>query len=53
VIGGADIFLGLSAPNVLTQDMVKQMADKPLVMAARQSEIRNHADEARPRGPTR
>ncbi len=33
VIGGADIFLGLSAPNVLTQDMVKQMAEKPLVMA--------------------
>ena len=33
VIGGADIFLGLSAPNVLSQDMVKQMADKPLVMA--------------------
>src|SRR6201981_1553020 len=33
VIGGADIFLGLSAPRVLTQDMVKQMADKPLVMA--------------------
>src|SRR5215471_4374305 len=33
VIGGADIFLGLSAPNVLTPDMVKQMADHPLVMA--------------------
>src|ERR1700716_2079281 len=33
VIGGADIFLGLSAPNVLTPDMVKEMADKPLVMA--------------------
>ena len=33
VIEGADIFLGLSGPNVLTQDMVKQMADKPLVMA--------------------
>jgi len=33
VIDGADIFLGLSAPNVLTQDMVKRMADKPLVMA--------------------
>jgi malate dehydrogenase (oxaloacetate-decarboxylating)(NADP+) len=33
VIGGADIFVGLSAPNVLTPDMVKQMADKPLVMA--------------------
>ena len=33
VIPGADIFLGLSAPNVLTPDMVKEMADKPLVMA--------------------
>ena len=33
VIASADIFLGLSAPNVLTPDMVKQMADKPLVMA--------------------
>jgi len=33
VIGGADIFIGLSAPNVLKPDMVKQMADKPLVMA--------------------
>jgi len=33
VIGGADIFIGLSAPNVLKADMVKQMADKPLVMA--------------------
>src|ERR1700742_207002 len=33
VIPGADIFLGLSAPNVLTPDMVKRMADKPLIMA--------------------
>jgi malate dehydrogenase (oxaloacetate-decarboxylating)(NADP+) len=33
VIGGADIFLGLSAPNVLSPEMVTQMADKPLVMA--------------------
>ncbi len=33
VIGGADIFLGLSGPNVLSADMVKEMADKPLVMA--------------------
>ena len=33
VIGGADIFIGLSAPNVLKPDMVKAMADKPLVMA--------------------
>jgi malate dehydrogenase (oxaloacetate-decarboxylating)(NADP+) len=33
VIGGADIFLGLSGQNVLSPDMVKEMADKPLVMA--------------------
>ncbi|MBR0701202.1 NADP-dependent malic enzyme [Bradyrhizobium diazoefficiens] len=33
VIGGADIFIGLSAPGVLTPDMAKAMADKPLIMA--------------------
>jgi malate dehydrogenase (oxaloacetate-decarboxylating)(NADP+) len=32
-IEGADIFLGLSGPKVLTQDMVKRMADKPLILA--------------------
>ncbi|MBR1220473.1 NADP-dependent malic enzyme [Bradyrhizobium sp. U87765 SZCCT0131] len=33
VIGGADIFLGLSGPNVLSREMVAQMAEKPLVLA--------------------
>jgi malate dehydrogenase (oxaloacetate-decarboxylating)(NADP+) len=33
VIGGADIFIGLSAPGVLTPEMAKAMADKPLIMA--------------------
>ncbi len=33
VIAGADIFLGLSAPKVLTQEMVRQMGDKPLIFA--------------------
>jgi len=33
VIPGADIFLGLSAGGVLKQDMVRAMADKPLIMA--------------------
>jgi malate dehydrogenase (oxaloacetate-decarboxylating)(NADP+) len=32
-IGGADVFLGLSAGGVLKQDMVRQMADKPLILA--------------------
>jgi malate dehydrogenase (oxaloacetate-decarboxylating)(NADP+) len=33
VMPGADIFLGLSAGGVVKQDMVKQMAPNPLVMA--------------------
>jgi len=33
VIEGADIFLGLSAGGVLKQDMVKQMAPNPLILA--------------------
>ncbi len=33
IIGGADIFLGLSAGKVLKQDMVKRMAPKPLILA--------------------
>ena len=33
IIRGADIFLGLSAANVLTADMLKSMADRPIVMA--------------------
>src|SRR6185312_1079503 len=33
VIGGADIFLGLSAPNVLKPEMVAKMAEKPLILA--------------------
>jgi malate dehydrogenase (oxaloacetate-decarboxylating)(NADP+) len=33
VIEGADVFLGLSAGGVLKQDMVRQMADKPLILA--------------------
>jgi malate dehydrogenase (oxaloacetate-decarboxylating)(NADP+) len=33
VIGGADIFLGLSAGGVLTPEMTKEMAPRPLIMA--------------------
>ncbi|MEM9392942.1 MAG: NADP-dependent malic enzyme [Pseudomonadota bacterium] len=33
VIAGADMFLGLSAPGILTPDMVAQMADKPIIFA--------------------
>ena len=33
VIGGADLFLGLSGPNVLTPAMVEQMAPRPIIFA--------------------
>ncbi|GLR26252.1 NADP-dependent malic enzyme [Limnobacter litoralis] len=33
IIEGADVFLGLSAGNVVSQDMVKSMAPKPLILA--------------------
>lgn len=32
-INGADVFLGLSGPGVMTKDMVSRMATAPLVMA--------------------
>ncbi|WP_425083191.1 NADP-dependent malic enzyme [Ruegeria profundi] len=33
VIGGADLFLGLSGPNVLTPEMVEKMAARPIIFA--------------------
>ncbi len=30
---GADVFIGVSAPRVMTQDMVRSMADSPIVFA--------------------
>ena len=33
IIAGADIFIGLSAPRVLKPEMLKLMAEKPLIMA--------------------
>jgi len=32
-VKGADVFIGVSAPNVLTQDMVRSMAEHPIVFA--------------------
>ncbi|WP_308916764.1 NADP-dependent malic enzyme [Jannaschia sp. LMIT008] len=33
VIDGADLFLGLSGPNILTAEMVERMADRPIIFA--------------------
>jgi malate dehydrogenase (oxaloacetate-decarboxylating)(NADP+) len=51
VIGGADVFLGLSAGGVLKPAMVKRMAERPLILALANPdpEIRpEDAREARP-----
>jgi malate dehydrogenase (oxaloacetate-decarboxylating)(NADP+) len=43
VIGGADVFLGVSAGGVLKPDMVKKMASRPLILA-----LANPEPEIRP-----
>jgi len=43
VVDGADVFLGCSAAGVLTQAMVKTMADKPIILA-----LANPEPEIRP-----
>ena len=43
VVNGAAVFLGCSAPGVLTADMVKTMADKPIILA-----LANPEPEIRP-----
>jgi malate dehydrogenase (oxaloacetate-decarboxylating)(NADP+) len=51
VIPGADVFLGLSAGGVLKPEMVKTMADRPLILALANPEpeiLPNLAKEARP-----
>ncbi|MEY3446987.1 MAG: hypothetical protein RIR45_1742 [Pseudomonadota bacterium] len=42
-VNGADVFLGCSAPGVLTQDMVLTMATKPIILA-----LANPEPEIRP-----
>ncbi len=50
-IVGADVFLGLSGPKVLDADMVRSMADRPLILALANPEpeiLPEIAHEARP-----
>ena len=47
VIAGADVFLGLSAGGVLKPEMVKQMADRPLILALANPEPEISPDLAR------
>jgi len=43
VAAGADVFLGCSAPGVLTQEMVRTMAERPIILA-----LANPEPEIRP-----
>ncbi len=47
VMDGADIFLGLSAPNVLKPEMVDKMVERPLIMALANPTPEIMPDEAR------
>jgi malate dehydrogenase (oxaloacetate-decarboxylating)(NADP+) len=51
IIGGADVFLGLSAGGVLKSEMVKKMADKPLILALANPEPEIQPDLAKAARP--
>ncbi|GHB06394.1 malic enzyme-like NAD(P)-binding protein [Modicisalibacter luteus] len=51
VIEGADVFIGLSGPNLLSAEQLKKMADNPVVFACSNPDPEIHPDvanEARP-----
>ena len=51
VIDDADVFLGLSAGDILKSEMVKRMAAKPLILALANPEPEINPDDARAANP--
>ena len=51
VVGGADMFLGLSGPNVLKPAHVEQMADRPIIFALANPNPEIMPDDARAVAP--
>jgi malate dehydrogenase (oxaloacetate-decarboxylating)(NADP+) len=49
---GADVFFGLSAKGALTQDMVRGMADKPIIFAMANPDPEITPEEARAASPS-
>ena len=49
-IAGADIFIGVSKPGLLTPEMVKKMADRPVVFALSNPTPPTRPDEAKAAG---
>ena len=50
-IEGADVFFGLSVKGALTQDMVRRMADKPIIFAMANPDPEITPEEARAASP--
>ena len=50
VIKGADVFIGVSAPGTLTQDMVKTMAPNPIIFACANPTPEIFPDDAKAAG---
>ncbi len=50
VIKGADVFIGVSAPGTLTQDMVRSMAKDPVIFACANPVPEIYPDEAKAAG---
>lgn len=50
VIQGADVFIGVSAPGTLTQDMVRSMAKDPIIFACANPTPEIFPDEAKAAG---
>lgn len=50
VIKGADVFIGVSAPHTLTQDMVRSMAKDPIIFACANPVPEIYPDEAKAAG---
>jgi hypothetical protein len=51
VIGGADLFLGLSGPGVMTGAMVKRMSEDPIILALANPNPEIDPEEARAANP--
>lgn len=49
-LAGADVFIGVSKPNLVSQDMVRSMAPSPVVFALANPDPEMHPDDARAAG---
>lgn len=50
-LDGADAFVGVSVPNVLTPDMIKKMADNPIIFALSNPDPEIHPDVVKEHRP--